>query len=184
MFFRILSLLFLVASTGFYFGCFRQESIRQEVIIVKIPPFYDPNLTAGQNHWLWSEFLFPHPSAETREKDGTIPDFGVPNDDSVITVRLSDDGRLFINSENYGDLANTELVEAKLREIFNVRNENGVVEPGSGKVVKAVGLRLPLGAKYADLIALARAVKRSGADPIVLLINDHLPEMRIFRPGR
>lgn len=183
MFCRTLILLFLGASTSLYFGCVQPEPVQQEVLLIRIPPFYDPNLTPGQNHFLWSEFLFLG-ETETRDKNGTIPDFGVPNDDSLITVKLTGDGKLFINSENCGDISNAEPAKRKLQEVFEERVEKGVFEPGRGKVVKAIGIRMPAIAKYGDLITVARAAKEAGAEPIILLLDGHLPEQLITFSGK
>ncbi len=159
-----------------FWACSTPKKIEQEVIVVRVPPFYDSSLTPGQNHWLWQEFLFPDNTDGTaRPKGASIPDAGIPNDDSLLYVSLRSDGSLHLNMERQGDSSNTEPLKHRLTNIFGERERTGVFEPGNWRVVKAVGIRIPDGARYGDLINIAQAVKESGADPIVLLLDGHLP---------
>ena len=40
--------------------------------------------------------------------------------------------------------------------------------------MKEVGLSVPASAQYEDFFKLARAVKESGADPILLVLDGHI----------
>jgi biopolymer transport protein ExbD len=72
-------------------------------------------------------------------------------------------------------LENTIPLTEKLNEIFRERERNGVFEPKSDRILKAVIVKAPRYAKYGDVAKLVDAVKSSGADPIVLQIDD-LPQ--------
>lgn len=144
-----------------------------EIILVRIPPFYNPKLSAGENQCYFREFLFSDyylPNIPRQCKGS-----GLANDDSLLYVSVAEDRALSINMQPAGDLNDTQLLKKNLSQIFESRSLSGVFEPGKTRVVKAVGIKVPIYAKYVDLISVARAVKDSGADPIVLLIDDHLP---------
>ncbi len=160
-------------------ACEKQERVELDIILVKVPPFYDTNLTSGQNYWLWQEFLFPDQNSREFPTD-TIPDEGIPNDDSLLFVVLQENGSLRINSELAGDIYNTEQLTDRLSNVFEERTRAGVFEPGNWKIVKAVGIRIPRTVRYGDAIEVAQAVKKSGADPIILLLDGHLPMQTII----
>ncbi len=113
-----------------------------EVIVVRIPPLHDPSLTPLQNYSRYQRFLFPRPgdneAADERGETGTSAD--LPNDDSLIHVRLSVEGEVFIGRERQ---ANLEAATRRLCEAFKLREENGVFEPESDRIVKAVGISIP-----------------------------------------
>lgn len=167
----IFSLIFFSLSL---FGCQKASVREHDVIVVRIPPFYDPNLTPGENQCFFSGFLFPEafPPEVVRP---SCTGAALANDDSLLYVSLDKNGDLTINTERNGEISNTEPLKSRLSNVFEERAKNGVFEPGNWKVVKAVGIKAPLSGKYADLITVASAVKESGADPIVLLLDDHLP---------
>lgn len=145
-----------------------------DVIVVRIPPLHDPSLTPLQNYSRFQRFLFPRPgdneAADVRGETGTWAD--LPHDDSLIYVKLSVEGEIFLNTEPQASLG---AATHRLSEVFRSHEENGVFAPQSDRILKAVGISIPHSAKYSDLTKVAKAVKDSGADPIVLLLEGHLP---------
>lgn len=175
--FFALLILALISATCQYVE--QAPPVKTEIIEVRIPPFYDPELTYGENQCIFSDFLFPEefPPHVVKSCRGT----GVVNDDSLLHLPLEKGGSFLINSQStvngkpIGGLDNTGSLRAVLAELFREREGNGVFEPGSTRVVKAVGVKVPPDATYSELIVTIQAVKKSGADPIILLIDGHLP---------
>ena len=170
---------FLVLAGASFLSCTRSKELAPDVIFVRIPPFYDAKLSPGENQCVFSGFLFPN--AYTPDVVRNCTDSGLANDDSLLYVSLEEDGSLRVNMQPISD--NRQLTE-KLAQLFQEREKNGVFEPGSDRVIKAVGIHAPDSVTYADFITVAQAVKESGARPIVLLLDGHLPEMLIESPDR
>jgi biopolymer transport protein ExbD len=151
-----------------------ENKAEYEVIVVRVPPFHDPSLTPLQNFYAFHHFLYPVPGepavTEVRGDTGTWRD--LPHDDTLLHVKLSEAGEISINSEPQ---ASVDAAIKRLSELFANRTEMGVYAPGTDRIVKAVGIRIPNSAKYHELIQIVKAVKESGADPIVLLLDGHLP---------
>ena len=167
-------LILLLLSAPTLTGCSRSVvKNAEEIFVVLIPPKFDPVLTSGENQCVFREFLF----ARTAKIDppSVCEGAGLANDDSLLSVSLKDDGSLTLNSQNYGELSNTNVLTDRLRELFANREQSRVLEPNSEKVLKATGIKIPRTARYGDLINVVRAVRDSGADPIVLLLTDRLP---------
>jgi biopolymer transport protein ExbD len=61
----------------------------------------------------------------------------------------------------------------RLKSIFQERTSNGVFEAGSNKTVKAVSIKAPFSIKYSAFIKLVDSVKESGADPIILDVEEY-----------
>ncbi len=147
-------------------SCSQGRLVEQNVIIVKIPPIYDKNLTEEENYWRFRHFLFPQ-----EEIPNPVPK-GLPNDDSLLYVSLDENGRLKINSQGVGDVSETEFLTERLAVIFKERENNKVYESESQKIVKAVGIKAADSICYGDFVKVIEAVKQSGAEPIVLLFNN------------
>ncbi|MEJ7849551.1 MAG: hypothetical protein WKF92_15825 [Pyrinomonadaceae bacterium] len=170
--------IFLLTLCLGFVSCARTEvgenSSGLEVIVVRVPPLHDSSLTPLQNHSRFQRFLFPRPgnneAVDFQGKTGTWAD--LPNDHSLIYVELSVNREVSINKEPQASLG---AVTQRLSEVFKAYEEKGVFEPESERIVKAVGIKLPNSAKYSDLIKVAKAVKESGADPIIVLLERHLP---------
>jgi biopolymer transport protein ExbD len=162
--------LLLLAFLCFWFaGCLKNQPKIQSVIVVKIPPYPKENWSREEYYWHFQKFLFPQD-----EIPNPIPKV-LPNDDSLLIVSLEKDGKLKLNSENKGEISDTKLLVKRLAEIFRERREMGVYEPGNWEIVKAVAVKAPRSAKYGDVVKVIDAVKESGAEPLVLLV-DGLPE--------
>jgi biopolymer transport protein ExbD len=166
---------FLVLFTTLFFVmCFTLWNYSEHKTIytfrVKIPKAYNPNFTDGE----LLEFLesggnmIPIDELEKRN-------FLLPNDDRFLIISLEKDGKLKINQQFNGTLENIEPLLEKLKEIFANRERLGVFEENTNKAVKAVIVKAPRSFKYGDFLKVIDAVKESGADPIVLQIDD-LPQ--------
>lgn len=92
-----------------------------------------------------------------------------------LIVSLENDKKLKINSQEFGNLDDTTPLSERLSIMFTEREIEGIFEPNSNKILKAVIIKAPLSAKYGDVAKVIDAVKSSGADPIILQIDD-LPE--------
>jgi len=92
-----------------------------------------------------------------------------------LMVSLSDSGGVTLNNEDYGGLTDLSGLIAKLKEVFHVREINGVFREGSFDVEKTVHIKAYRSAKFAEIIQLAKVLKDAGAGPISLLV-DELPE--------
>jgi hypothetical protein len=159
--------------TFFFVTCFTLWNYSEHKIIhtirVRLPILPRQNESQEEFYWRSTKTFFP----ET-EIPSPIPQ-GLPNDDSFLVVSLEKDVRIKLNQEIIASLTNTEPLTEKLKEIFEYRQSYGVYENNTKKVVKAVAVKVPLSAKYGEFLKIVDAVKISGADPIVLQI-DELPQ--------
>ncbi len=95
-------------------------------------------------------------------------------------VSAEENGKVKLNSQDAGNISKTDSLTIRLSEIFREREKNGVYEPGNWKIVKAVGIKTAHSIEYGDFIKVVEAVKRSGAEPIVLLFDDDaMPKTKI-----
>jgi biopolymer transport protein ExbD len=161
--------IFLVLIFAGWLACSKAPQVEQSIIIVKVPLVPDKTLSQEEIYWRSQKLLFPQ-----IEIPNPIPE-GLPNDDSLFLVSLEKDGKIKLNSEVIGSLDNPEILRQTLKQIFQQRTENGVFEPNSNKIAKAVAIKAPLSMKYGDFLKIAEAVKESGAEPIVLQV-DELPD--------
>ncbi|MDQ3130391.1 MAG: hypothetical protein M3Q99_06475 [Acidobacteriota bacterium] len=102
---------------------------------------------------------------------------GLPHDHSLLIISIDESGKLTLNSENEGNVSDTNFLMTRLSKIFREREETGVYEPGKWKIVKAVGIKAARSIKYGDFIKVVEAIKQSGAEPIVLLIDEAKPKI-------
>ncbi len=155
-------------------SCSKNQQIERNIIIVKVPPIYDEKLSREENYYRFQHFLFPQ-----IEIPNPIPK-GLPNDCSLFSISVEENGKLKLNSQDIGSISETKLLTEQLKTFFQERERLGVYEPGNWKVVKAVGIETVPSTKYGDFMKVVDAVKQSGADPIVLLFdNDAKPRMII-----
>lgn len=160
----LMFLLFLVFFSGTYAGS--EPSFRQTRFLVKVPPPIDAGSSEHERFWQFQKFLFPQ-----QEIPDPIPE-AIPNFCGLFIISLEKDGSIKINRETYARLSDTEPLTEKLREIFRYREENRVIDEKTHKTIKAVMLKAPRSAKYGEIVKIVDALKQSGADPIVLQIDD------------
>lgn len=157
-----------------------------EIIEVRVPPFHDPARTIGENQCLFSLFLFP--AKGLRSDEISCTGAAAVNDDSLLYLTVSPDGSFRlngqseVNGEPVGSVNSKEPLTKTLATLFSEREKNGVFEPESDRIVKGVGVRIPSDQRYSEVISILRSVKESGANPIVLLLDGHLPFQPISGP--
>ncbi len=95
-----------------------------------------------------------------------------PNPLSLVISLNSQTRAITLNNEGFGDVNDTEKLNAKLREIFKQRTDAGVMREGTNEVEKTVFLKSPKSMKYGDVAKVIDAAKSAGASPIGLQIDD------------
>lgn len=138
-------------------------------IKVNIPKAFNPNFSDGEL-WEYIESGNSLPIAEMNKRNMPIPNY-----DKFLFISLENDRKLKINMQEFGNLEDTKPLTKILYRNFIEREENKVFEPNSNKILKAVIIKAPRSSKYGDVAKVIDAVKLSGADPIILQIDD-LPE--------
>lgn len=107
--------------------------------------------------------------AEPKPDDQTI---AKPNPLTLVVAVNKSDMKLTLNNQEAGDVSNATDLTAKLKEIFDGRDANGVFREGTNEVEKTVFIKSPRGVKYGDVVKVIDAVKTAGAQPIGLQIDD------------
>ncbi|MGI8786550.1 MAG: ExbD/TolR family protein [Pyrinomonadaceae bacterium] len=95
-----------------------------------------------------------------------------PNPLTLVVAVNKGDGKLTLNNEPAGTVADPSALASKLAEIFKTRENNGVFREGTNEVEKTVFLKSPRSVKYGDVVKVIDAVKQAGAQPIGLQIDD------------
>lgn len=141
-----------------------------QTVVVRIPPSHDPNLTAGENHCVfsmwWAEGEFERGRANSVCQGAQLPNDGLP-----LFVNLDVDGTLTINSEASGSLVEPAKLTERLRGIFDQRTDNRVLAHDGNGVERSVALIANFETKFDDLVKLALIVEDAGATPIMLPID-------------
>lgn len=165
-------------------GCSAQkDNTTEEIIFVRIPPYFDGKLTKGENHCVFAHWWHP-PSPVLNEKEvvDACREAPLPNDGVPLMVSLRDDDSIGLNNQDQGSLSNLDSLTVRLTEIFDERAKNGVYEPYNNNIEKSVMIKISgKNRSYGDLFTVADAVKNSGASSIILMLDGHLPEQLIER---
>jgi len=143
------------------------KKVPSRVIEVKVSPIPDEQLSAEERFWKFEKVLNP-----SLVIPNPIPK-GIPHSCGLLFISIENDGQIKLNSENSGNLEDTDDLKNRLETIFRGRTLNRVFEERSDKTVKGVYIIAPSSIKYGDFIKLVDAVKESGADPIVLEIDEY-----------
>lgn len=145
------------------------ESNHIYILKVNIPKAFNPNYTDAEL-WEYVESGNSMPISELEKRNLPIPYYH-----KFLFISLEKDKKLKINMQEFGDLEDTTPLTQKLTEIFRERETECVYEPNSTEILKAVRIRAPRSVNYSDVVKVIDAVKISGANPIVLQIDD-LPQ--------
>lgn len=170
----------LALAAVFFTGCGQRTESESEVFIVKVPPFANQKLTTGENHCHFSLWWHP-PQNENVDIEKVCKGASLPNDGIPLELMLHDDNTLTLNQERNGSLTDPNPLIKRLSKIYDERREARVMVDGTDLVETSLGIRAPNSAKYGDVIEVIRAAKKSGADPIILLLDRHLPEQLSVR---
>ncbi len=95
-----------------------------------------------------------------------------PNPNTLIVFVNRDGGKLRLNQDEIGDISDTTPLSDKLKEVFALRESQGVLREGTNEVEKTVFIKAPRSVKYGDVVKAIDAVKLAGAQPIGLQIDD------------
>jgi biopolymer transport protein ExbD len=90
---------------------------------------------------------------------------------TMLLVTLSKDGKITMNS----DPETSKTLTVKLKQIFKQRRQKRIFIQGSQEVEKTVFIKANLSAKLGDVVKVIETVKKAGAFPIGLQIDD-LPQ--------
>lgn len=99
-------------------------------------------------------------------------DRGSKPDPLTLVVALDPSLKLTINNEPFGDVYDTDILIAKLRDIFKERAANGVFREGTNEVEQTVWIKAPRSVRYGDVMKVIDAVKAAGAAPIGMQLDD------------
>ena len=90
----------------------------------------------------------------------------------MLVATLEKDGKLRLNNDEMGTVTDPKKLVDKLREIFKLRENNGVFAEGTNEIEKTIFLRVSKSTKYGDFIKLVEAVKGAGSQPVGIQIDD------------
>lgn len=94
-----------------------------------------------------------------------------PNPNTLI-VFLDKDGKLRLNQDDMGNVADSSGLTKKLTEVFQVRESTGVFREGTNEIEKTVFIKSPRSVKYGEVAKVVDAVKFAGAQPVGLQVDD------------
>lgn len=95
-----------------------------------------------------------------------------PNPLTLVVAISKETKGITLNNDPFGDVTDTEKLENKLREIFTQREQNGVLREGSNEVERTLFIKSPKSVRYGDVVKVIDAVKKVGASPIGLQVDD------------
>jgi biopolymer transport protein ExbD len=104
----------------------------------------------------------PKPEEQTQAKPNPL----------TLVVAVGSDGKVTLNNEEAGDVADASLLTNKLAEQFGIREKNGTFREGTNEVEKTVFMKAPKSVPYGNVVRIIDAVKSAGAEPIGLQIDD------------
>jgi len=90
----------------------------------------------------------------------------------TLVAELRPDGRLLLNSDDEGKISDPQKLEKKLEDVFHQREINGVFRENDNEIEKTVFLKATKSAKYIDILKVLSILKRAGAQPIGIQIDD------------
>lgn len=140
-----------------------KETLNQ-IFFVEIPPVIDKNSSNDEIYNFIADYdNLPIPYSEISKRK-----ISIPNVCGILYVSLRKDGKIILNSEEYGDLNNPNILGDKLKEVFQEREKNGVFEENSSRVFKRVIIMTAPSTEYEKVLKVLAVVEESGANPIVL----------------
>lgn len=107
-----------------------------------------------------------------------IPDEPLKDNSNVkpnpltLVVDISSDRKVRLNNDNAGDLYNSDALTTYLEKIFKERGEYGVFREGTSTVERTVFIKASRSLRFSEVIRLTETVKRTGATPVGLQIDN------------
>ena len=95
-----------------------------------------------------------------------------PNPLTLVVSINKENKKISLNSDEFGDVSDTEPLANRLKAIFTERQNNGVLRDGTNEVEKTLFIKSPKSIRYGDVVKVIDAVKNAGASPIGLQIDD------------
>lgn len=95
-----------------------------------------------------------------------------PNPLTLVVAINRDTKQVTLNNEPFGDVADTERLNNKLREVFKERETQGVFRENTNEIEKTIFIKSPKSVRYGDVVKVIDAAKAAGASPIGLQIDD------------
>ena len=95
-----------------------------------------------------------------------------PNPLTLVIAISKETKGITLNNEPFGDVSDTDKLNAKLREVFKERENQGVFREGSNEIEKTIFIKSPKSVRYGDVVKVIDAAKAAGASPIGLQIDD------------
>jgi biopolymer transport protein ExbD len=94
-----------------------------------------------------------------------------PNPNTLI-VFIDKEGKLRLNQDDMGNIADSSNLTNKLSEVFKIREQSGVFREGTNEIEKTVFIKAPRSVKYGEVAKVVDAVKSAQAQPVGLQIDD------------
>lgn len=110
-----------------------------------------------------AENMFEVRIAPERRADAVVK----PNPNFLLATLLGN-GKYRLNMED----KTLDELKRSLSEVFKYRDDNLVQREGTNEVEKTVTIKAPRSAKYAEVVRMIDVVKETGANPIVIQIDD------------
>jgi biopolymer transport protein ExbD len=156
----------LFFATLFTLYSFVEQKEPKHSFIVKVPKVFNPNFTDDEFLRYFSDGNYVPPDELQRRQ------IAIPNVCRTLLVSIQKDSKIKLNMQNKGSLSNLEPLTDELQTVLAEREENKVYEPNSNKIVKTIIVRSTRSIKYGEVVKVIDAIKSSGAEPIVLQIDD------------
>ena len=96
----------------------------------------------------------------------------------TLVVAMDEQNNITLNNDEMGKLSDLSTVANFLRNIYLDREKNGVFREDSNEIEKTVFIKMPLKASAGDLIKIAKALEKVGADRIGLSIDEPVDERK------
>lgn len=94
-----------------------------------------------------------------------------PNPLSLV-VDIGSDLKITLNKDEMGLLHDLSKLEKSLVELFHEREINGVFRERTNEIEKTVFVKAPLPMGFIDIVKVIEGLKKSGASPIFLQVDD------------
>lgn len=94
-----------------------------------------------------------------------------PNPNTLI-VFIDKEGKLRLNQDDMGNIADSSNLTNKLSEVFKIREQSGVFREGTNEIEKTVFIKAPRSVKYGEVAKVVDAVKSAQAQPVGLQVDD------------